>query len=479
MDMSNASLLDEATAAAEAMFMCYGLKSQKRKKFFVSEDCHPQTIELVKTRGGAIDLEIVVGPHSSADFTGKDFCGALMQYPNTYGAIETQEEFVERAHESGTLVVAATDLMALTVLKPPGEFGVDIAVGSAQRFGVPMGYGGPHAAFMATNQTYSRRMSGRIIGVTIDSQGGPALRMAMQTREQHIRRDKATSNICTAQALLANMAACYGVYHGPEGVKAIAERIHGMAVVTAEVLKAAGFGLPSSEFFDTFSVDVAKAGKTAEAVRSSCEAQGINVRVIDESTVGLSFGESITKTDVVALLKGFGVENPNLDAAAASAPLTFPADVARTSTFMTHPVFNTHHSETQMLRYLKSLENKDLSLNTSMISLGSCTMKLNAVSEMIPVTWNEFANMHPFAPQHQCEGYKELIDTLHADLAEITGFTAVSGQPNSGAQGEYAGLLCIRGYHKSRGDDHRNVCLIPVSAHGTNPASATLAGMKV
>ncbi|CAM9253041.1 unnamed protein product [Choristocarpus tenellus] len=479
MDMSNASLLDEATAAAEAMSMCHGLKNMKRKKFFVASDCHPQTIALVETRGGAIGLDIVVGSPDSVDFTSKEFSGALIQYPNTYGVVEDHEAFVKQAHESGTLVVAATDLMALSVLKPPGEFGVDIAVGSAQRFGVPMGYGGPHAGFMATNTSYSRRMSGRIIGVTIDSLGGPALRMAMQTREQHIRRDKATSNICTAQALLANMAASYGVYHGPAGVKSIAERIHGMAAITSEALKKAGYGVPSELFFDTFSVDVSKAGKTAEQVRASCEAVGANIRVVDDNTVGLSFGEAITKDDVIALLEGFGIKNADLDAAAASAPIDFPEHMARTSTFMTHPVFNTHHSETQMLRYLKSLENKDLSLNTSMISLGSCTMKLNAVSEMIPVTWNEFANMHPFAPANQCEGYKELIETLHADLAEITGFAAVSGQPNSGAQGEYAGLLCIREYHLARGDTERNVCLIPVSAHGTNPASAVLSGMKV
>eukprot|EP00752_Nemacystus_decipiens_P012371 g10965.t1 len=479
MDMSNASLLDEATAAAEAMSMCNGLKNGKRKKFFVAEDCHPQTIALVQTRGSAIGLDIVVGDPTTADFSSKDYSGALIQYPNTFGDVINPEEFVEKAHESDTLVVAATDLMSLTMLKPPGDFGVDIAVGSAQRFGVPLGYGGPHAAFMASKTSYSRRMSGRIIGVTIDSRGAPCLRMAMQTREQHIRRDKATSNICTAQALLANMAASYAVYHGPEGVKEIAERIHGMAAVTAAALKDAGFGVPSQQFFDTFSVDVSAKGMTSKAVADACEAKGINVRVIDDKTVGLSFGESITKSDVETLLEGFGVSASALDSAASSAILGFSDDLVRTSEYMTHPVFNTHHSETQMLRYLKSLENKDLSLNTSMISLGSCTMKLNATSEMIPVTWPEFANIHPFAPAHQCEGYKEMIDSLHDDLAKITGFAACSGQPNSGAQGEYAGLLCIRGYHESRGDYERNVCIIPVSAHGTNPASAVLAGMKV
>ncbi|CAM9454313.1 unnamed protein product [Ascophyllum nodosum] len=479
MDMSNASLLDEATAAAEAMSMCNGLKGSKRPKFFVADDCHPQTIALVQTRGGAIGLDIVVGDPSTADFSAKDYSGALFQYPNTYGDVNNPEELVKKAHDSGTLVVAATDLMSLTMLKPPGDFGVDIAVGSAQRFGVPLGYGGPHAAFMASKQSYSRRMSGRIIGVTIDSRGAPALRMAMQTREQHIRRDKATSNICTAQALLANMAASYAVYHGPEGVKDIAKRIHGMAAVTAAALEGAGYGVPTEAFFDTFKVDVSAKGKSAEEIATACEAKGANVRVIDDATVGLSFGESIYKEDVVALLEGFDVPASALEDASTSAKMGFSSDLERTSDYMTHPVFNNHHSETQMLRYLKSLENKDLSLNTSMISLGSCTMKLNATSEMIPITWPEFANIHPFAPTHQSEGYKELIDTLHSDLAKITGFAACSSQPNSGAQGEYAGLLCIREYHLSRGDEHRNVCIIPVSAHGTNPASAVLAGMKV
>ncbi|CBJ30901.1 Glycine dehydrogenase (decarboxylating) [Ectocarpus siliculosus] len=479
MDMSNASLLDEATAAAEAMFMCNGLKNGKRKKFFVAEDCHPQNITLVETRGGALNLDIVVGDPKTVDFSGEDYSGALIQYPNTYGDVINPEEFVKKAHDAGTLVVAATDLMSLSMLKPPGDFGVDIAVGSAQRFGVPLGYGGPHAAFMASKHSYSRRMSGRIIGVTIDSRGAPCLRMAMQTREQHIRRDKATSNICTAQALLANMAASYGVYHGPEGIKGIAERINGMAAVTAAALKEAGFGVSSEQFFDTFSVDVSAKGTSSTAIAQACEAKGANVRVIDDKTIGLSFGESITKDDVVALLEGFGVSGSSLDSAAASAKIGFSDDLVRTSEYMTHPVFNMYHSETQMLRYLKSLENKDLSLNTSMISLGSCTMKLNATSEMMPVTWPEFANMHPFAPAHQCLGYKEMIDSLHDDLAKITGFAACSAQPNSGAQGEYAGLLAIRSYHLSRGDTDRNVCIIPVSAHGTNPASAVLAGMKV
>ncbi|KAG5188674.1 glycine dehydrogenase [Tribonema minus] len=480
MAMSNASLLDEATACAEAMSMTHSLGGHKCKKFFVADDVHPQSLALVRTRGGAIGLDIIVGDPDSVDFSAGDFCGALVQYPSTFGAVKDYAAFTERVHAGKALVVAATDLMALTLIRPPGEWGADIAVGSAQRFGVPMGFGGPHAAFMATSEKYARRMPGRIIGVTIDSRGKPALRMAMQTREQHIRRDKATSNICTAQALLANMAASYGVYHGPEGVKAIATRIHGMAKTTATALSQAGFKVSSAPYFDTFTVDVASKGKDAAAVAGKAASLGVNVRVVDSATVGLSFGEAHTKDDVEALLGAFGVEASALDAAAAAAAGSgVDAAFARATPYMTHPVFNTHHSETQMLRYLKSLENKDLSLNTSMISLGSCTMKLNATSEMIPITWPEFANIHPFAPPSQWPGYMELIDTLNRDLAEITGFAAVSAQPNSGAQGEYAGLLCIREYHISRGDHHRNICLIPVSAHGTNPASAVLSGMKV
>jgi glycine dehydrogenase len=479
MDMSNASLLDEATAAAEAMSLTYGLANQKRKKFFVSHDTHPQSIALIQTRGGAIGLDIVVGKPEDVDFKGDDFCGALVQYPTTYGNAEDYSAFIDRAHANKTLVIMATDLMACSVMKPPGEMGADVCVGSAQRFGVPMGYGGPHAAFMSTKLAYSRRMSGRIIGVSVDRRGKPALRMAMQTREQHIRRDKATSNICTAQALLANMAASYGVYHGPEGIKQIAKRIHGMAAVSKGALSAAGFKVSGAAFFDTFTVDVSSKGMTAAAVQSAAAAAGVNVRVVDDSTVGMSFGEAHTYEDVKALMSAFKVTEEQLVASAASTDTSIAAGLQRTSEFMTHPVFNSHHSETQMLRYLKSLENKDLSLNTSMISLGSCTMKLNATSEMIPVTWPEFANMHPFAPADQCKGYHELIESLNRDLAEITGFAAVSAQPNSGAQGEYAGLMCIRAYHKSRGDSHRNICLIPVSAHGTNPASAVLSGMKV
>ena len=483
MALSNASLLDEATAAAEAMTMCYSLKNQKKTKFFVDSGCHPQNIALAKTRGDALGMEVTVGPVESLDLSKADYCGVMVQYPNTYGGAYDWSSFTAKCHAADALVVGVTDLMASVMLKPVGEQGFDIAVGSAQRFGVPMGFGGPHAAFLATTDAYSRKMPGRIIGVSIDSRNKPALRMAMQTREQHIRRDKATSNICTAQALLANMAAFYGVYHGPEGLKKIAARIHHMAVATADALASNGYTVKNSvgaaagplSFFDTFVVDVTKAGGSA-AVQAAASKNGVNVRIIDANHVGLSFGEAITKADVVALLKAFNVPESALKTAAQSA---IPADLARATPFLTHPNFNSFHSETQMLRYMKSLENKDLSLNFSMISLGSCTMKLNATVEMQPVTWPETCNMHPFAPADQTKGYQEMIESLNKDLAEITGFAAVSAQPNSGAQGEYAGLLCIRAYHQSRGEGHRNVCLIPVSAHGTNPASANMCGMKV
>jgi len=478
MAISNASLLDEATACAEAMSVCYNQANQKRKKFFVAEDCHPQNISLVETRCEALGMEVVVGPAEDADFSAGDYCGALVQYPSTYGSLNDWSAFTSKAHDAGTLVVASVDLLALTLVKPPADYGIDIAVGSAQRLGVPMNFGGPHAGFMATSMKYSRKIPGRIIGVSQDSRQKPALRMAMQTREQHIRRDKATSNICTAQALLANMASAYGVYHGPEGMKAIATRIHAMAQAASSALAAAGYALPAEPFFDTLKVDVASRGKTAAEVQAAAAAAGYNVRVIDEGTVGLSFGEAHTAEDLVGVLGAFGVEAAAEDLAAHATGQVASA-FQRSSPFMTHPIFNTHHSETQMLRYLKYLEDKDLALNHSMISLGSCTMKLNSTSEMIPVTWPEFCNMHPFAPVDQTEGYRELIASLHADLAEITGFAAVSSQPNSGASGEYAGLLCIREFHRANNEAHRNVCLIPISAHGTNPASAVMAGMKV
>jgi glycine dehydrogenase len=482
--MAVASLLDESSAAAEAMQMAFSLKGKKGKcpKFFVSEDVHPQTIGLIQTRAEQLGIDVIVGNHSQHDFsTTKDYCGALVQYPNTYGSIESPGEsykdFTKRVHEAGAMVICATDLLALTKLAPPSSWGADIAVGSAQRFGVPMGFGGPHAGFLATSDQYSRKMPGRIIGVTVDASGKPCLRMAMQTREQHIRRDKATSNICTAQALLANMAAAYAIYHGPRGLLDIAGRIHALARVAHRELQAAGFQVTAEPFFDTFTVNVATKGMTAQQVQDGAASVGANVRIIDESTVGIAMGEGITRDDLKTLLSGaFGID---ADVSAEESLTRVHPSVAREGDILTHPIFNLHHSETQMLRYLKALENKDLALNHSMISLGSCTMKLNATSEMIPITWNEFANIHPFAPHDQVVGYHELIEDLNKDLSEITGFAAVSAQPNAGATGEYAGLLAIKKYLESKGEHDRNICLIPKSAHGTNPASAAMAGMKV
>lgn len=480
--MAVASLLDESTAAGEAMQMTFSLAGKKKKNnYFVSQDVHPQTIELLKTRASAIGINIVVGDHSTVEIDDGTYCGALIQYPNTYGSVESPgmsyADFTAKVHSVKGLVTVATDLMACTKLAPPSTFGADIAVGSAQRFGVPMGFGGPHAGFLATSDTYSRKMPGRIIGVTIDSEGAPCLRMAMQTREQHIRRDKATSNICTAQALLANMAASYAVYHGPEGLKDIAGRIHALARVAHRELTSAGYKCSEGPFFDTFTVDTSSKGMTSAQVQAECVKVGANVRLIDENTVGISMGEGFSRDDIKDLLSAFGVQGADVSADASLTSVD--STVAREGDILTHPIFRQHHSETQMMRYLKKLENKDLALNTSMISLGSCTMKLNAVSEMIPVTWPEFANIHPFAPTDQVQGYHELIEDLNKDLAEITGFAAVSAQPNSGATGEFAGLMTIKRYLASIGEGHRNICLIPKSAHGTNPASATMAGMKV
>jgi len=482
--MAVASLLDESSAAAEAMQMTFALKGKKGKKnkFFVSNDVHPQTIAVINTRAGAIGIEVVEGNHSEVDFSKDDFCGALIQYPNTYGSVESPGEsykdFTARAHEGKAMVVAATDLMALTKLAPPSNWGADIAVGSAQRFGVPMGFGGPHAGFLSTSDGYSRKMPGRVIGVTVDTAGKPCLRMAMQTREQHIRRDKATSNICTAQALLANMAASYAIYHGPEGLKDIGGRIHALARVAHREIGTAGFKVTEGPFYDTFTVDGSSKGMTAADIQAGAVSVGANVRWIDDNTVGVSMGEGITRSDVEALLKGaFKIASP--DMSADESLKNVDDSCAREGEILTHPIFRMHHSETQMLRYLKALENRDLALNHSMISLGSCTMKLNATSEMIPVTWPEICNIHPFAPHDQVQGYHEMIQDLNKDLSEITGFEAVSAQPNSGATGEYAGLLAIKDYLESIGQGHRNICLIPKSAHGTNPASAVMAGMKV
>ncbi|KAK9099265.1 hypothetical protein Syun_026310 [Stephania yunnanensis] len=477
--MSNASLLDEGTAAAEAMAMCNNIQKGKKKTFIIASNCHPQTIDICKTRASGFDIKVVTADLKDFDYKSGDVCGVLVQYPGTEGEILDYKEFIKNAHAHGVKVVMATDLLALTMLKPPGELGADIVVGSAQRFGVPMGYGGPHAAFLATSQDYKRMMPGRIIGVSVDSSGKPALRMAMQTREQHIRRDKATSNICTAQALLANMAAMYAVYHGPEGLKNIAQRVHGLAGTFALGLKKLGTvevqGLP---FFDTVKVKCADAHAIAEAAYK----HEMNLRVVDSKTITVAFDETTTLDDVDNLFKVFSRGKPVNFTAASLAPEVqnaIPSGLVRESTYLTHPIFNTYHTEHELLRYLHRLQSKDLSLCHSMIPLGSCTMKLNATVEMMPVTWPEFANLHPFAPVEQTQGYQEMFENLGDLLCTITGFDSFSLQPNAGAAGEYAGLMVIRAYHQSRGDHHRNVCIIPVSAHGTNPASAAMCGMKI
>jgi glycine dehydrogenase len=474
MDIANASLLDEATAAAEAMTLCHALKDG-RNVFFASATCHPQTIDVVRTRAKALGIEIVVGDFEKFQFNETVF-GALVQYPDTFGAIHDYTGFVERAHAAGAMVTVAADLLALTLLKPPGEFGADIAIGSAQRFGVPLGFGGPHAAFFATRDAFKRQMPGRLVGVSKDSRGRPALRLSLQTREQHIRREKATSNICTAQALLANMAAFYAIYHGPEGLKQIAIRTHELTGVLAAGLKKDGFKLLNGTFFDTITVQV----PNATAVCKAAENLHINLRHVDSTHVGISLDEQFSVRDFGLVLDA--VRNGKKAALVRdilSDPGSIPEELRRTSPFLTHKVFNSHHSETEMMRYLKRLESRDLSLCNSMIPLGSCTMKLNAAVEMYPVSWPEFAKLHPFAPPEQTQGYQALFKQLEEWLAEITGFAGVSLQPNAGSQGEYAGLLVIRAYHESRGDGHRNVCLIPTSAHGTNPASAVMAGLKV
>ncbi|KAG2453334.1 hypothetical protein HYH02_001558 [Chlamydomonas schloesseri] len=478
MAISNASLLDEATAAAEAMTMCSAIARGKKPKFLVSSKCHPQTIAVCQTRAEGLGLEAVVVDEDKMAYA-KDVCGVLLQYPATDGSIADYKALVAKAHAANVKVCVATDLLALTMLAPPGEWGADIVIGSAQRFGVPMGYGGPHAAFLACHDEFKRLMPGRIIGLSIDAQGKPALRMAMQTREQHIRRDKATSNICTAQALLANMAALYAVYHGPEGLKTIAHRVNGLASVFAAGAAKLGHTVPSAPFFDTVSVTV-KDGDADKYVALALN-EKINIRKLNNNTISLAFDETSSVADVDALLR---VLNCGRDAPFTAASLAPAVDggvggFARKSTFLQQPIFNTYHNEHDMLRYLKRLENKDLSLVHSMIPLGSCTMKLNATAEMMPVTWPELAALHPFVPVDQAEGYTEMFRDLAAQLCSITGFDAVSLQPNSGASGEYAGLMAIRAFHLSRGEGHRNVCIIPVSAHGTNPASAVMAGMKI
>src|SRR5438876_215411 len=553
LEIANASLLDEATAAAEAMMMCHRLQHEEgRHVFFVSENCHPQNIEVVRTRAEALDLGIVVGNHRSFKFDGRVF-GALIQYPDTYGATHDYQTFAQEAHAAGALVVVAADLLSLTLLKPPGEFGADVVVGSAQRFGVPLGYGGPHAAYFATRESFKRQMPGRLVGVSKDSRGRPALRLALGTREQHIRREKATSNICTAQALLANMAAAYAIYHGPEGLKNIARRIHRLTAVLAAGLERLGYKVGQASrlsssarsatdgqagrlpYFDTLRVELGS--KRSSDIVKIAEAHRVNLRVIDANTLSITLDETVTENDLTELVQIFNGDrapsftvrelaatlvspgprhdvDEHADTSAASAayraaheaieaapdsagtktsPLKrganesgfrgvlpgMPAGLARRSTFLTHAVFNRYHSETEMLRYLKRLESRDLSLTTSMIPLGSCTMQLNATCEIFPVSWREFRRLDPFAPSGQTQGYRFLFKQLEEWLAEITGFAAISLQPNAGSQGEYAGLLVIRKYHESRGEGHRKICLIPTSAHGTNPASAVMAGLKV
>ena len=480
LEIANASLLDEATAAAEAMTMCHSLKGREdNNRIFVSDACHPQTIDVLQTRAKALGIEVVVGNYNSFDFAQKVFA-VLVQYPNTYGTVYDHRAFVEKTHAADALVIVASDLLALTLLTPPGEWGADVCVGSAQRFGVPLGYGGPHAAFFATRDAFKRDMPGRLIGVSKDSRGLPALRLTLQTREQHIRREKATSNICTAQALLANVASFYACYHGPAGLKAIAKRVHLMAVVLATALRNLGFDVNDDVFFDTLQIGLGS--KSAKDLIKLAEKHRVNLRYIDAHSIGLALDETISQEDLEELLMVFNNDRKtqfNLDHLAAAAEVEIPAPFARSSKFLTHAVFNKHHSETEMLRYIKRLEVKDFGLGHGMIPLGSCTMKLNATAEMYPVTWPEFGRLHPFAPLTQTRGYQQLFAQLEEWLAEITGFPGVSLQPNAGSQGEYAGLLVIRAYHESRQQGQRNICLIPTSAHGTNPASAIMAGMKV
>ena len=481
--IANASLLDEATAAAEAMAMLFNHKNKDHDhitapKFFVDNKIFQQTKDVLVTRSVPIGVELVFGDYTTAVLD-ENYFGGIVQYPDSNGSVNNYSDFINSAHAVNAMVVMATDLLALTLLTPPGELGADVAIGSSQRFGVPLGFGGPHAAFFATKDEFKRNIPGRIIGVSIDAQGNRCLRMALQTREQHIRREKATSNICTAQALLSNMAAMYAVYHGADGLKDIAKRVSLLALTLSKELQELGFTNVNEYYFDTLKVQVADAAY----IMQLAAAQQINFNKIDDTHIGIALDETTTQKDVVDILHVFAA-SVNSDTATAtfntSATLeNIPFALTRTSSFLLHPVFNTHHSESEMMRYLKFLENKDLSLNTSMISLGSCTMKLNAASELVPVSWPEFSRLHPFAPANQTEGYNQIIKELEKYLSVITGFAATSLQPNSGAQGEYAGLLAIRRYHAARGEAHRNVVLIPISAHGTNPASAVMAGMKV
>ena len=480
LEIANASLLDEGTAAAEAMLMCHSVKGGNgRETFYIDQDCHPQTIDVTKTRAFARGFEVVIGDWKTFSFTDKIF-GALISYPTTDGAVYDYRAFCEKAHEAGAAVTVAADLMSLVLLTPPGEFGADVCVGNSQRFGVPLGFGGPHAAFFATKEEFKRSLPGRIIGVSRDADGKPALRMALQTREQHIRREKATSNVCTAQVLLAVIASMYAVYHGPEGLRDIATRIHKNTALLAAGAEKLGVRVVHENFFDTIRLDLGD--RPASDLLGPAKEKKINLRQVGANGVIIALDETVTESDVADLLSiiaGRKQTAPSMTELAKSTDARYDERFARTSDFLTHPTFHSYHSETEMLRYMHRLQFKDLSLTTSMIPLGSCTMKLNATAEMYPVTWPEFGQIHPFAPAEQTKGYREMFDRLEAALAEITGFAGVSLQPNAGSQGEYAGLLVIRKYHESRGDRHRNVCLIPASAHGTNPASAAMAGMRI
>ncbi|KAA0716374.1 Glycine dehydrogenase (decarboxylating), mitochondrial [Triplophysa tibetana] len=477
MAVANASLLDEGTAAAEAMQLCN--RQNKRRTFYIDPRCHPQTIAVVQTRANYIGVKTVLKLPHEMDFGGNDVSGVLFQYPDTEGRVEDFTALVDRAHKGGALACCATDLLALCVLRPPGEFGVDIALGSSQRFGVPLCYGGPHAAFFGVKEHLVRMMPGRMVGVTRDAAGKEVYRLALQTREQHIRRDKATSNICTAQALLANMAAMFALYHGPQGLKHIAERTHNATLILAEGLKRAGHKLQHENYFDTLKINCGVAGKD---ILEKATQREVNLRIYGDGVLGVSLDETVTERDLDDLLWIFGCESSAELIAEKMSERNkglLSSPFKRTSKFLTHPVFNSYHSETNIVRYMKRLENKDISLVHSMIPLGSCTMKLNSSSELMPITWREFANIHPFVPLDQAEGYQQLFRQLEKDLCEITGYDNISFQPNSGAQGEYAGLAAIKAYLNSKGESHRTVCLIPKSAHGTNPASAQMAGMKV
>ena len=481
MEIANASLLDEATAAAEAMTMIHRVQTKRvdetsgAAQFFIADSCFPQTIEVLRARAEPLGIELVVGDVASVELSSRVF-GALVQTPDEAGYVHDFSDFMARAKEAGVLVAVATDLLSLTLLTPPGEWGADVVVGNSQRFGVPVGYGGPHAAFFSTREQYVRQMPGRIIGVSVDAHGNTAYRMALQTREQHIRREKATSNICTAEALLANIAGFYAVYHGPVGLTAIARRIHGLAAGLARELAAVGVRQRNDTYFDTLRLDVPGGPAAVDRIRQAALVAQLNFRYRADGTINVALDETTDAGDVAAILKVFGAPSSGGEVDTAA---DYPAGLARVSQFLTHPVFNTHHSETRMMRFLRSLERKDIGLDTSMIPLGSCTMKLNAASAMMPITWPEFAELHPFAPVEQAAGYQQMLSDLQAALCTVTGFAAVSLQPNSGAQGEFTGLMVIRAYHRDRGDTRRDVVLIPASAHGTNPASSVMAGLKV